>query len=355
MLISVRDGIVIGLLLSFCVSGCGNILSRMESKNRALGKTNEVVVICDDDVWESFVGDTLIYYFEAPYPIMPQPEPLFDVRQFSTEDLNVSPLRKELRTYVILANLTDTASATSKMVRADLGEEKLRRAAEDPSYFTSIGKDKWATSQLLIYVFGNGLDQLAANLVRAFPAIPDRANAHDLVQVDAATYLNRENIAIENRIREKFAVSLKIPGDYKVAIDKENFLWIRQDLDDALSSIAMMRFPYSDTAQLNLQGFIRMRDRVGVMIEGSSPGSFMVTNAEDLPVYLYRKTLDGRFMIEGRGIWELTEDFLGGPFVTYAIVDSSEILMIDAFVHAPGKDKRDFVQRLEHIVSSLRF
>jgi hypothetical protein len=81
----------------------------------------------------------------------------------------------------------------------------------------------------------------------------------------------------------------------------------------------------------------------------------MRTNATDLPVYLYNTSLAGRYTVEARGIWELTDDFLGGPFVSYAVVDSNEILMIDAFVHAPGKTKRDFIQRLEHIVSSLVF
>jgi hypothetical protein len=116
-----------------------------------------------------------------------------------------------------------------------------------------------------------------------------------------------------------------------------------------------MRFPYDSAGQFELDGFIAMRDRMGLMVEGSTIGSFMVTNREDLPVYLYKKELDGHYTIEARGTWELTQDFLGGPFVSYAIADSSEILMIDAFVHAPGKDKRNYIQRLEHVVSSLKF
>jgi hypothetical protein len=324
MMLSVRYGTIIAIFVSIVLTGCGDVLSRMESKHKALGSTNEVVFVCDNTVWESFVGDTVVYYFEAPYPIMPQPEPIFDIRHFTPEELNTAPLRKELRTYLILANLSDTTSATTRMVASDLGEEKLRRAREDGAYFTSIGKDKWATGQLLIYVFAFDLDALANNLIKAFPAVANKIHEHDLVQIDAATYLHREAVVLGKRINEKFGVSIKIPGDYQVALDEDNFIWIRQDLADAISNITMMRFPYQDTSQLTLDGVIAMRDRMGVMIEGSSPGSFMVTNAVDLPVYLYRKTLDGHYVVEARGTWELTEDFLGGPFVTYAIIDEND-------------------------------
>lgn len=173
--------------------------------------------------------------------------------------------------------------------------------------------------------------------------------------IAAATYLNKESFQIAQQIKDKFGVTMKIPGDYRIALNKDNFLWVRQDLDDAISNLTIMRFPYENEAQFQLDGFLTMRDRMGLMVEGASVGSFMQTNSEDLPVYLYKKEIDGHYVLEGRGIWELTEDFLGGPFVTYAILDSAEIIMIDAFVHAPGKDKRDYVQRLEYIVSSLKF
>jgi hypothetical protein len=204
-------------------------------------------------------------------------------------------------------------------------------------------------------VFGFGIDDLASKIVKAFPAIANRINEHDQPLIAAGTYLNRESQLIGNRIKEKFDVSMKIPGDYRIALDRENFIWIRQDFDEAISNITIMRFPYENEAQFQLDGFLSMRDEMGLRVEGITAGSFMQTNREDLPVYLYNRKLDDHYVVEGRGIWELTEDFLGGPFVTYAIADSAEILMIDAFVHAPGKEKRNYVQRLEHIVTSLKF
>jgi hypothetical protein len=324
-------------------------------KENAISAANEIAFIADRDVWESHVGDTVTYYFEAPYPIMPQPEPIFDIRHFTTEDLIAAPLRKELRTYVILADLQDHDSGTTKMLRADLGEEKLRRAAEDSTFFTTAGMDKWATGQLVIYIFGSGIDDLARKIVAAYPVVTQRIQEHDIPLIEAAAYLNDESLPIQRRINEKFGVTMKIPGDYRIAVDTENFLWIRQDFDEAISGITIMRFPYESRTQFELEEYITMRDRMGQMVEGGTPGSFMITNDDDLPVYLYRKEIDGHFALEARGIWELTQDFLGGPFIGFAVVDGNSILMIDGFVHAPAKNKREYIQRLERVLTSLKF
>jgi hypothetical protein len=350
-----RNGLLLYILITAGFPACKDAFGGLESKQTAISAANEIVVICDKNLWEGPVGDSVIYYFEAPYPIMPQPEPMFDIRHFTTEDLIAAPLRRELRTYLIVANLNDPTSETTRLVMSDLGEEKLRRAREDKEYFTTAGTDKWARSQLIMYVFGFGVDDLAAKVVRAYPALARRIAEHDQPLIDAATYLSKESFPIAKRIQEKFNVSMKIPGDYRIAVDENNFLWIRQDFDEAISNITIMRFPYENAAQFELEGMVTMRDRMGLMVQGSTIGSFMVTNTEDLPVYLYKKEVDGRYTVEARGTWELTQDFLGGPFVTYAIADSNEILMIDAFVHAPGKEKRNYVQRMERIIASLKF
>jgi hypothetical protein len=101
-------------------------------------------------------------------------------------------LRRELRTYLIIANLNDTDSETTRLVQADLGEEKLRRAREDKEYFTSAGLDKWARSQLVMYVFGFGVDDLASKVVKAYPALAKRIKEHDLPLINGATYLSKE-------------------------------------------------------------------------------------------------------------------------------------------------------------------
>ena len=335
--------------------GCKDTLSNLQTKPVALGVMNEIVVLADDKVWETDVQDTFMYYFASPYPIMPAPEPLFDIRHFSIFELEGDALRKELRTYVVLADLSDPDSQAARMTKNDLGEEAINKFYTDPNYFTTAGLDKWAKGQLVVYIMGKNQADLAANIIRAFPRIAERIRKHDLEQLRAQTYVHGKANQVASVINETFGLKMDVPGDFQLAIKEDNFIWIRKDTRDLTSNIAIRTYPYKDAAQLEKESIIDMRDRLGLKIEGSTLGSYMQTNAVDLPVYTYNKELDGRFAIESRGIWEMTEDFLGGPFINYAIINGDKIYLIDAFVYAPGKDKRDYVQQLELVVSSLIF
>ncbi|MCB0632620.1 MAG: DUF4837 family protein, partial [Lewinella sp.] len=50
-------------------------------------------------------------------------------------------------------------------------------------------------------------------------------------------------------------------------------------------------------------------------------------------------------------------DFMGGAFVSYLIhnPEKKDLLFVDGFVHAPGKDKRDFMENLEYIISTTEY
>jgi hypothetical protein len=241
------------------------------------------------------------------------------------------------------------------MVKEDLGDEIIRKYRENPNQFSTAGMDKWARGQLIVYIMGDGQEDLAKNITRAFPRVSHRIREHDNPQLDAQTYMNGSSTELSRLIVKEFGIKLKIPGDFELAVNDDNFLWIRRDNREVTSSIVIKTFPYKDKLQMQLDGLIDMRERIGGLIEGTTAGSVMHTNNMDLPVYTYPKDIAGRYAIESRGIWEMTGDYLGGPFINFAIIDGDRIIVIDAFVYAPGKDKRDYIQQLELVISSLGF
>ena len=54
---------------------------------------------------------------------------------------------------------------------------------------------------------------------------------------------------------------------------------------------------------------------------------------------------------------DIANDYMGGPFISYLIHNpkKNELLFIDGFMHAPGEEKRDHMQELEHIITSVTF
>ena len=326
------------------------------AKPMAMGRLNDLVVIADNDVWEGMPGDTFRHYFESAYPIMPNPEPMFDLRHFTTKELSSEPLRQELRTYVILADLSDTDSPTTSMVRKDIGEERFIKAKSDPTFVSTVGKDKWARGQIVIYLFAKNEPALAASTVEKFPAIADRVRHHDEQQLLASIYaVKQESAGAISKIKSLFGLDIKIPGDYEIIMNKpdENIFWLRSDAKDASSNIVIRSFDYTSPDQLATEYLIGLRDNYGkAYISGPSDNSYMVTNTTDLPIYDYTYDINGLYTKEIRGIWEMENEFMGGPFVTFAIVNKEEgkLIFIDTFVYAPGKEKRDIVQQIEYII-----
>ncbi|MCB0582774.1 MAG: DUF4837 family protein [Phaeodactylibacter sp.] len=343
------------LLLTGCTEDARRGLSPIPT---AFGNLNEIVVVMDADMWDGAVGDTLRYYYSAAYPLLPQPEPIFDLRHFTPVELNQDPLRKELRTYLVVGNLSDRDSPATKMIINDIGEEKARKAKEDKDYNSAIGRDKWAKGQLLIYEFGYSEDELIAILKENFPAVRKRVNQHDSRKVDAYVYLNGENKRLEEEVREDINVSMRIPSDYFLALNDDNIIWVRRETDETSSNIILKKIPYTDRSQLSKDNIIAIRDSIGRQyISSTLPGTYMQTNDVDLPVLTDVTKINGYYTLEARGIWEIVDDYMGGAFMSCLILNpnSNELLFVDGFLHAPGEDKRDIMQYIEHIIRTIKF
>lgn len=346
------------ILLVITVGCNNNPNSPLANKPNAMGRVNTLVVLTEQEIWEGEVGDTLDYYFAGGYPILPAPEPFFDLKHFTAEDLDAEPLRREFRNFLVLADVSDTNSLVTRMLRKDLGEEKFKRAQSDPAFHATIGTNKWARGQLMLYIFANGKEALAQAVKDNFSNFAKRIQKNDEASLAASIYGSmQDNEKLSGIIRDSFGINLRVPGTYVKAIQDSNFLWIRADFKEVNQSLVFRRFPYTDKSQLSKAGLIAMRNDYGKQfIRTSSEDAYMTTNIKDLPIYEYIQPINDIYAVEVRGIWETENDFMGGPFISYGFLNEkkNEIIFIDAFVFAPGKDKRDLMQQLDYIVKTIR-
>ena len=83
----------------------------------------------------------------------------------------------------------------------------------------------------------------------------------------------------------------------------------------------------------------------------------MQTNGIDLPILTDVIKINGYYTLEARGIWEIVDDYMGGAFISYLILNpnTNELLFVDGFLHAPGEDKRNLMQYIEHIIKTIKF
>ncbi len=347
------------IILACCFSACtSDVAKSFEPKSSALGKMNEIVVIADQDDWEGAIGDTFRYYFASAYPILPAPEPLFDLRHFTTDELLESPLRKELRTYAFLADLSDEESSTTKMVKRDLGEVRFKEAAVYKKINTIIGKNKWARGQQLFYFFGTDEATTAASISEHFAVAAKRINNHDYKQLKSTLYSKGLNLGHAADLKDQFGINVDIPVDFRLAKKEDNLRWLRMDTDKETVNLVFQKFAYNDKNQLSKAHLMKLRNEFGKeYVTTDVKGAYMVINDEDLPVFEYVTKIDDQYTLEIRGVWETENDFFGGPFISYLILNESknELIYVDAFVYAPGEDKRDLMMQMDLAAKSISF
>lgn len=351
---------VLVLLLFGGLSACAPdaVQRSLEPAKIAFGKVNRINVICDKDIWESRIGDSLEFYYGAAYPILPQPEPIFDLRHMTMEDLRKDPLRKELRTYLVIGDLSDESSETSALIRQDVGQEKIGAALSENGYGNSVAKNRWAKGQMIVYLYADSEEKLVDNILNSYSAVAKRLHQADEKIIEATTFFNGENVSLAGEVRTLMDVQMRIPEEFQAAIKEPDLVWLRRETSEASSNILLSRVPYTDEAQLTPEGIKAIRNEIGKeYISSTLPDTYMRINDVDLPLVVETTRINGDYALEARGIWDIVNDFMGGAFVSYLVYDpgKAELLFMDAFVHAPGKEKRDLMQQMDYILKTARY
>lgn len=353
-------------LLGGCVPGSGDMEEQPQSSTASssirlpgsYGRPNQIMVIADSSLWNGPVGDTFFYHFAAPYLLLPQPEPIFDIQHITPEDLVKAPAKREFKSFIFLANMNDESSPTTQQVLHDVGATKIEEARIDKGYTTIVGRNKWALNQQLFYFVGFGADKLSENISKNFAPVARRINERDEKMIEANAYQMGTNTTLESDMATSFGIDMKIPGNFKKIIHDSgsNTVWLRSDDRDVVSNILIHRRKYTSEDQLTYEGLKEIRNDISKIIASDVLDSYMRINDVDLPLFVEKKTLNGLYTVQGRGIWEMVNDFKGGAFINNLMLnqDKGELIMVDGFLYAPALNKkRNHMQELEYILSSV--
>ncbi len=329
------------------------------AKPRAIGDVNRVVIVADRELLQTPVGDSIAYHYEQPYPLMPQPEPLYDLRYMTAEEIIQNGPRRELRSYVIIADLRDPQSSTTRFVTQMLGEEKILAAKEDYRKGTTVVTDQWANGQIVVYLYAEGPDALADLVAKSFSGAQKRINASDEEVLMANIYQSGRNKSVGDTVQKLVGLRFDVPQDYLVAKAEPGFVWLRRDLNDVVQNLLVSEVPYAGGTQISADSAVVYRNRISRdAVRTNTKGSVMSTNDRDLPIVTERIDVDGIEAFAAKGVWEMSNDYMGGPFFTYLIPDAEagKLYVVDAFVYAPGskKGKRNYMQQLETIVKGAK-
>ncbi len=165
----------------------------------------------------------------------------------------------------------------------------------------------------------------------------------------------------EKDIQEKFGINLSIPSIYNVVKREENFVWVERQIQKGTMNIIVYEMPW-DSFKVDstfVKDIVRMRDSVGnLFIPGPDvPGKR--THMRTEPAFspsVFPAEVAGRKAAEVRGLWDIKNYPMAGPFLTYIVNDKehNRKMVIEGFTFAPATEKRDYMFELEAIIKTLR-
>jgi len=291
------------------------------------GNINNLLVVVDNLSWEDGVGETIRDVVAAPVQALNQEEPLFSINQ-------MPPL------------VFDGFATKSRII--------LKIEKGNPAGMV-IKNDVYARPQTVAVVSGKTDQEIKDQLEEHGDEIIAAFKKEELKE-------NQRRIKIslmdDQPLQDKLGIKLNFQTAYRIAKQEDDFFWIRKDIPTGTMDFIIYEVPLNtikkgDSAIMDI---VRMRDSIGkVHIPGPVEGSYMITEEAYTP-YLKETKLDGKPTYETKGIWDVKNAFMSGPFINYAIEDraNDRYLVIEGYVFAPSVEKRNNIFEMEAIIKSVK-
>ena len=315
------------ILTAFAVlltlSGCkpGNLLPSVS------GKAGEIIVVMEKPDWENTLGSDVRELLAHDCPWLAQKEPLYSlVNVVPSAFVDLFKVHRNIFLFVVNPQV-DSAGIIFK-------------------------HDVWAAPQCVIQISAPNSTAAAEVLREKGPMIASSFEQAERDRVIRNT-LRYEESSIFPQISEIFGGSPHFPSGYKVRKTTNDFAWIADDKEGVNQDVLIYRYPVEDDP-FTLEKIVEHRNEVMKdNVPGMFDGTYMTTSVYFPPTLEYLK-YRGRDLVQVRGMWEVHNDFMGGPFVSHSFYspDGSEIIVAEAFVYAPRFDKRQYLRQVESILYS---
>ena len=330
---TLRSGLIIFFFTIACTSCWKKTTSKKPSAdtNKVLpsntGKVSELVLVISDELWLGKAGEIISDVLQENIKAIPQQEALFDIYNIEAKDFS-------------------SIYKTHKNI--------LWVSSSEKEAFERIDQ-MWSKDQLYIRLSNSTEETLINNLkehiytVRSWFVDKDQKRRLQKLKTSADKEMQKQ-------LQRSYELSITIPKGYQIASSEDNFIWLRKDSPkvNVVSNFWIHSEAYHSPEQFNKKNLIALRDSIGkTHVEGSRPQSFMATEMLYDPDYKLIKKEP--YTIEIKGLWTMINDFLGGSYTAYAILDEEKqrIIYAEGFIYCPGERKRAHIFELEAILSGL--
>nr|WP_321450547.1 DUF4837 family protein [uncultured Carboxylicivirga sp.] len=312
----------------FIAVSCKNTVN--EVKPRALGAPGEVLLVIDNDNWNSAVGDTLDVLLSDIFPALPQAENMFRKTR-----IEFSKFQRHFCTYrnILLVS-----------VRPNIATNKVQ-----------FKRNEWAIDQQVAEVMAKDASELEDLIIQKWPKIKSFFYNGDIDAL-VKSYNRVYEPTVVDMVKKEYPFSLYFPKGFELKKKQDGFTWIVNERIDNQLGVFVFQFSLDSIKNTDAQALLALRNKVlSEQVPGQYPGSYMTTE-ENYPVHVTKCKFAGRKWTELRGLWKVQGDFMGGPFVDYFFADAetNKLIMLEGYVYAPSKpNKANFVREVEAVLKTF--
>ena len=306
-----------------------------EKRKKALlpnisGKAGEVIVVIDQGIWEGSVGTVLRDSLAADCPYLPQREPLYTLVNVAPSGFNNM---FQIHRNIIIVNVSSSVTEPGILFK----------------------KDQWAAPQCVTYINASDSEEAVAIIKensQTIITVLEQAE-RDRLMANTKRY---EELKLSPIVTEMVGGAPRFPSGYQLKKKTDDFIWITYDTQFTQQSVLVFKYPVVEGE--NMMSPESLISENNKMLKNNVPGMFENTYMTIAPVitpsvkYMKYKGID---FAEIRGLWEVHNDYMGGPFVAHAFYseDGKDIIVLEAFVFAPKYDKRQYLRQVESILYSF--
>lgn len=315
------------LLLSvLCIS-----VSCRESfmKPASSGRPYEMLVVVDDSLWQRPAGRALFDVLDTDVPGLPQPERYFRLSQTSPERFN--QILNIFRNIIIVKIDKDQYTRT-----------KMR-----------FSRDEYAQPQIILSIQSPSEEDFAAYIKEHGDMILEFFHKVEMNRLGKQLKTEHSTV-VKEMAADMFDCNWLVPKEIVNYKKGKNFFWAASGSASVMANVCMYAYPYEGPGTFTKDYVLAKRDSfMKANIPGSKSTMYMATDT--LCTFVKPIMVKGQFALETRGLWQMENDAMGGPFVSLSRVDTlnNRVIVVEGFLYSPEKMNRGMIRRLEGSLYTL--
>jgi hypothetical protein len=316
-------------------SGCTDQLPE------SIGPARKLIVLADAEDWKTLesplrdIFETVIY--------TPQEEKLFEVERGDVRLFyeHKHAIRKSL---MIIAPIN--ANHPTAQFMKELLSPEVQQSVKDGQTSVFWKNDIWAQDQILMIVSGADLPTLNDNLLTHADRL--KSTLEHAVDENVVEYIYSfgEREALTQELIDNFGFGVRVPFGYHIleSYPDSGFVALAKESPNRWLFVYTEKNVHPDL--LTDDWCIQKRNEITKRFFGGDHIGDVTVRHEEFV---------GKLAVVLQGLWENEEAWKGGPFKSYAFVDSDQnrFFYIDMGLYAPNKQKASYLHQIDLIAKTF--